>query len=567
MKMSRTLAPLAAIAALAMLALASTAAAAITESQVTTPGSPTFGIYDQDAPQGIDVAGTTDSTEPASDEVNLDCYNGSGPGFEFANLTQNVELASDGSFSASGLEPEEITDRVCRLLAVPSGPPPAENELEPFSGPVLGLSEIKSEKISGGPNDGQAYDFYAWGQQLTAANDYESISGCGLTDGFLFDAALNQTTTTFWCNDYFYSANGSDSSPATRSQIQVDGANGYLADTAKQISENATGLPAVSFSYDFDPSNGDLTIHDSEPVVMCPEATYPPSSASCPSFEPTGVRIDRTIVQNHDGHLVTFSDDYVSTDGKAHSVDIEAENDQNFGFSGEEVAYRFPGESAYSAHAEDESLPIAATSPAATYIEVEGSPDGDHETGRGAIIWEHAPSSAHFNHVNGAYSGMSLAQDLAVPAGGSTSNSVAYAQSYDQAEVETLAHAAEAAFRPHEEEAQPVVVPPPPPPPAAAKPSNAFKFGKVKLASNGTAHISVVVPGAGKLSLSGKKVKSKAAGAAAAGTVTVVVKPKPALAKQLKKRGKAKVSVKLAFTPTGGDTAVQSKSITLRRKS
>ena len=114
----------------------------------------------------------------------------------------------------------------------------------------------------------------------------------------------------------------------------------------------------------------------------------------------------------------------------------------------------------------------------------------------------------------------------------------------------------------------------PPPPP----PSNAFTIDKVKRnTKNGTAKMTVTVPGPGELALSGKLVKSQrrparsahrrvAKPVSAAGSVELKVKPKGKAKKKLKKKGKAKVKVDVTYTPTGGTSATQSKKIKLKRK-
>lgn len=92
-----------------------------------------------------------------------------------------------------------------------------------------------------------------------------------------------------------------------------------------------------------------------------------------------------------------------------------------------------------------------------------------------------------------------------------------------------------------------------------------FKPGKVRLnKEKGTAQLTVAVSGPGKLLASGQKVKKRSKSAKKAGKVTVPIVPKGKAAAALKSGGKAKVKVKLAFTPTGGVTATLTKSIVLK---
>lgn len=92
-----------------------------------------------------------------------------------------------------------------------------------------------------------------------------------------------------------------------------------------------------------------------------------------------------------------------------------------------------------------------------------------------------------------------------------------------------------------------------------------FKFGKVKLnKKKGTAKLSIPIGAPGKLVVSGKKIKKRSKKSAKkASTARLPIVPKGAAVKALERGGKAKVKVKIAFTPTGGSTASLSKTIQL----
>lgn len=108
----------------------------------------------------------------------------------------------------------------------------------------------------------------------------------------------------------------------------------------------------------------------------------------------------------------------------------------------------------------------------------------------------------------------------------------------------------------------------------ASQASNSFSFGGVKLnKNNGTATLTVDVPGAGNVALGGNGVVKQrpAAGASAskvtakAGTVKLKVKAKGKKKAKLNQTGKAKVKAKVTFTPTGGVPATQTKKIKLKK--
>jgi hypothetical protein len=420
------------------LMLAATAQADITGSSVTTPTDPSFFIFDGDAATNtFAVSGTTTGGTPATDQVDLECY------YANTSLTvkSGVSLNPDGTFSVPDAPLAPFGDRACRLRAIPATTAPAD--LTPFAGPRLGVGERRTNTLPPGTNAGVAYDYYIFGQQLGAAFDYDSLAGCGVDDGYLFDNTFKLTTTTFYCNAYF---GPREASPPTRSELRIDGANAYPPAAAKSINSHAAGFPAVAHSYTLDPHTGDLVIHESEPLVKCSDPTYPPTVASCATLVPTGVSDNRTIVQDHDGHLTTLTDVFTSTDHAAHALDLLWENDQRFhgagGLDSTHVAFRFPGQSTFSTHVAGDLVSLPAAAPGTVLIHVDGAPDGDPTTGQGAIVYDRPASSARFTYSAATSDQFTLHQTGTVPAGGTTTYRFAYAQAYTAAEVAALAQGA-----------------------------------------------------------------------------------------------------------------------------
>lgn len=113
----------------------------------------------------------------------------------------------------------------------------------------------------------------------------------------------------------------------------------------------------------------------------------------------------------------------------------------------------------------------------------------------------------------------------------------------------------------------------PPAPPAAPPVSNRFSFGKARLnKKKGTASLAVRVPGPGLLKSTVGRVAGHRAGAStvnfagAAGTVAIPIAASGKLEKKLERTGKVKVTVRVAFTPNGGTTAVEDRALTLVRR-
>ncbi len=455
------------------LTFAGAAHAAITGSSIATPSDLSFLSDDNDAGGGTDVtiSGTTTGGSPSSDRIDVRCYYGAGLS---VLVRSGRSLNPDGSFSFTA-PLGAVTDRTCTLRAIAAGSFPSD--LAPFSGPRVATGQRQTFTVAGGPNAGKVFDFYVWAQQRTAAFEYGSLGSCALFAGHLFDAALSETTETFFCNAWFTRF---DAPTPTHSELRIDGADAYPVWAAGDINGAGAGLPALTYSYALDPLTGNLVIHDAEPLVKCAEATYPPTTTSCATFVPTGVTYTSTISQDHDGHLSVVADSFSSTDGAAHSLDLEWENDQRFhGASGDsrQLAYRFPGQAGFAEHGPGDVVPLPAA-PGTILIHMAGAPDGDPGTGQGAIVYDRPADSAAFIYADANVEEFNLHQTAAVPSGGSTAFRFAYAQDYTAAGAVALAKTAADAFGltsapPAPAPAGPAPTPPSPmpsPPPAAPKP-------------------------------------------------------------------------------------------------
>ena len=372
--------------------------------------------------------------------MDLQCFYGPGSS-SHKTVATNVALnPADGSFSIAGGDLSQVQFHTCTLRAVPAGSIPGD--LTPFSGPVLAVGHRETIRVSGGPNDGAVQDYYLLGQQLSAADDYDSYGSCGLCDANLLNSDFTQTTTTFFGNDWFPLDDSSGTSGGTRSPIRVDGADAYSVRRAAHNNPDAGGLPALTYDYSLNPSNGNLTITESNPIVKCPNPIFPPNETTCPDYLSTGVTVNRTITQESGGHLVFITDRYLSTDGQQHSLDLLPENFQDFNQNGHSVAYRFPGESSFSVHVSGDEVPFPDSVPSSVFVNVQGSPDGTQSTGQGAIVFDRPASPATFDYVYQSASQLQFHQSALVTSSCSPSFSFAYASAYQAAFVETLAQGA-----------------------------------------------------------------------------------------------------------------------------
>lgn len=100
--------------------------------------------------------------------------------------------------------------------------------------------------------------------------------------------------------------------------------------------------------------------------------------------------------------------------------------------------------------------------------------------------------------------------------------------------------------------------------------SNAFTIGSASAKKGkGTVALTLQLPGAGKIAISGKSGKKAVgkltASSSAAGPVKLTFKLNSAGKKLLKKKKKLKVSLSVTFTPTGGTAKTSTKTVTLKK--
>lgn len=563
MKFRPSLAFLTVLAAALWLVPNAAAAINITSTEVTSPAGTRFAIPFENATETITISGTA-AGATAGEEVDLRCYRTAA---DYVELAENVPVEADGSFEVSGAEVER--DDVCRLRAVPSGTTPSASELQAFSGPLLATGASETIAIDEGQNSGTTYDYYVDAEGVTGGDDYDSAGDCGLADTYL-RSPETEAIETFFCNDYFegevdYGDAGVPAEPK-ESGFTVDGENAYFSFNAEDISRFNAGFPALQWSVTQDPLTGDATLHEEQALVFCKEPGFPPDDENCSEFIESGVRDKRTIEQTHDGHLVVITDEFSSTDGQSHQIVATPDNQQNFGEHAETVEYEFPGESGYTHHAEGESVSFTDSTPAPIYIQAEEAPDGDTETGRGAIVFFQPSSPAYFNFDDGSErNSFYFENHVTVPATGTAPLKYAYASSFEQAEVEALVNDAL-----HPES--------PPVNPGGGsggststgtsttktttttKATTTPKHGKatfrvVKVAhdkTTGTARLEVKTTGPGTLTLTCPRLQTVTKKASKAGIGYLSLKPTPELETLLHERGIAHINVKIQFKANAG---------------
>lgn len=448
--------------------VAASAQAAVTSSAITAP---TAGrILNNAGFSTLAVGGTT----TGSGNVDLRCYFGPNP-YDYRQLAGGVVATTN--FFTQTVSSDALPAGACTLRAVPAGTQPSD--LAPFSGPQLTFEWQQLFSTLAGPNGGQLDDFYIANQQGQAFDDFDSVSQCGLCDARLLTDPMH-----FLNSRYLYFGNGAlyNEEPGNaRTYAQIDGHAALLAKGAENVNPSAAGLPPLSVSWIVAPGTRDLTISEDEDAVRCGTDSLPLSPAICPTFLPTGVHLHRTIFQTAAGTVVRIVDAWTSTDGAAHTVDLDY--DQLFQDSSAggpppnyEPSFQFPWVSPnYAVRATGDVIPAPPSQPASIFIKANANAaDGDTYYAQGAITADPAPSGVRF-YATGANGPREFALNFqrTIPPGGTLTIKQTFSLATTQGA--TLALAAQA-----EDQQEPPVV-------SIASPANGATVNTPVVSVTGTA--------------------------------------------------------------------------------
>jgi hypothetical protein len=265
-----------------------------------------------------------------------------------------------------------------------------------------------------------------------------------------------------YCNASFSDANGMSQTkgwaPPTRSELMVDGNQGYLAANIQNLDDfgvdgiSLPGFPSLSYSYYINPVSGNLLLTESDQVVQCSPggATFPPNSTSCTSFTPTGVIVSTRITQTQDGRISTVLQTFSSADGKQHSLNLLEDNE--FFHPNQDGELNFPwngqGMTPYTTAGASIS-PSGHAGPASFFAK--GSASGVNDADQGAVTFASPPSATKIvgttNNVD-LYSRVDLQYLRTVPAHGSVALGFTYSNSLNSSEPLSDAAAAQTTFVP-----------------------------------------------------------------------------------------------------------------------
>lgn len=416
-------------------------AAGITSSTITSPATGAhYLITDVNPATTVAVTGTS-TGGTVGDLVDIRCYTSSGR-WETASAVTGVPIGADGSFSAP-----MTTDTpygTCALRAVPHGYPGGAASLANFAGPKVTTEYAVSRKLLGGPNAGLVYDYYVEYQSRYAMSDVHSATDLGLGVTRLLHS--DGTSSNVLWNDG--SALGRNEG-GTRSHVKVDGRNAFGPYGAALLypgSNLAPGFRALTYGVTRNATTGAITVRETDPLVVCPTETFPPTAGSCPQFRSAGVRLERTTVVDGGGLQVRVTDVWRSTDGKPHSVSAHYDH----GVEGHDystgsvvptlVGAKLPWVSpAYQTFNGVTLSPGPARVPAIVSLRADmAAADGNANFPRGALVFDRAPNTverSNYAQFTFRYEGISI------PAGGSRVLRQGYVIGTSQSAVDARARA------------------------------------------------------------------------------------------------------------------------------
>jgi hypothetical protein len=443
------------------------AQAIVPESHITTPGDPAY-LFENNSPSStFTVVGTANVPE-----VDIRCYDGSTP-TSYSTIVEKA-LVTSGAFSVSA-PLSKLPSQPCVLRAVPTGDteahPPAQSA--PFAGPRVIKSSFQVFTKSS-----VAYDYEQEFVTLDAYLGVDSVGDEGLYYSFLFaPGTLVKSESGFYNNASLETENHPPSGSATRSELQVDGANAYSPDGAEGLGSKLAstilpGTPSVVAST-VETAPGEFVVEERDPIVKCSgkaPAVFPPTKESCEEFVSTGVQLNRTWQSTHGDRVALMTDSWSSTDGHSHALD--ALYDQEPSEHGSGGAFEFPDDSSFSTVSKGQTKSLPAGSGAIYYKTDAATPaGGDLENPQLAIVYDTSPNgSPAFNKGSvGERPDFEMHYARTIPASGSFTLHMGFVTEYSLAAVRSLAGEVLASYpQPSPPPPPPLVKPIPLPPPASA---------------------------------------------------------------------------------------------------
>jgi hypothetical protein len=474
-------------------------------TQITSPANETFFQFKNldysSVPVGfasplstsVTVSGTA-SSSLNGEIVDIVCSFGPGTGQDNATGPADEVLGStmvtSGAFSTSVSLLATALD-TCTLQAVPTGdydPTSGISNPSDFTGPTIGVDYVDDgESENSGLGTPLTSDFLFTATQLDGYMEWTSASACGLSLSYPYDATFDFEGDTSIATEPLFNCAGAlypEDNDTADSEIMIDGYPAYTAYGLWELISSSyfsgpggqaptPGYPSDTVTQTLDPSTGDVTITEVEPLSFCSltSPTYTPQDFldDCPYVVNSDITLTRTITQSANGLQAEVTDSFTDSSGSARA--LVAVYDDHIGSqpqyslegptgalpdsSATSPAFSFDG-GAYTTRtptldgsASDDLITSFPAAPASIGIQGEaglGSAGGIADP-QGAITYTTAPSQAQF-FTNNWYDGVSdgfpaaefeLTYDRTIPASGSTTITQFYTQSLGRTSADALA--------------------------------------------------------------------------------------------------------------------------------
>jgi hypothetical protein len=426
------------------------AGAAITETAVTSPGpGPLFYNPDLDAGGSpLAVSGTTNSSNPAVDEIDINCAHGNDG---WGALVEDVDVQADGSFSTE-IDVNDLSYYICRLIAVPAGDGPPFDPAD-WTGPVVSVGGFEREQIPAGPNAGKFYDFFQASSALQGYWSIRSAGECYVRDSYPFDpVTLGYGDTVFAC------ASVRQEHELAGRELQIDGRTALLPAGQRDVTsappipgaEDIPGLQEIgAFSSSIEDGTGNMIVSSSEPTSFCD-----PDPTACQQFLATGVRLDAKTTGGagaSPGRTLTVEHDWVNTTGQPKTLHAAYGVRSDWG-----PGWLFPSELGYASHVAGDTVTPFGDGPASFFIRNESASPCSAADPCGSVTWAAPPNEIFFTSSQSVL----LGYDRTIPPGCTARIAFTHSHGRVQSSVDAYANAAEAALA-----SQPSITCPPPTPP------------------------------------------------------------------------------------------------------
>jgi hypothetical protein len=409
-------------------------------SAITSPASGADEFWNQDNGTGaVSVTGTV--TDPISNaKGDIVCYSPEAPP---AKLLGPISVSS-GSFSAD-VDLQGAFGEACRLLMVPDSAgsfPGQGSDLSAYSGPAISIADQFSHSGSG-----NLYGYYIESGSLQWSWGLQSLGECPVTASYDTDPSTLFFTQLFAGNACLPWESGIAPNLDSRSALEVDGLNAYVPGDLDQPSNKSgpnltgdAGFQPLAYTPTFGPGHASVSIGETDvPAICAAPGTFPPTSASCPSLNYSGIVINQTTSLARDDQVARVQQTFTNFSSRTHTLDLLISQAVIAPESGEQPGFEFPGQTTVAAHAQPDSFSEFPAGPDSIIVVGDAAAAPTEGNPVGAITYSQPPESANFVSGSGSQTAAFTMHYVATLApGASTTYEWAFSEASNSAGLQQL---------------------------------------------------------------------------------------------------------------------------------